>query len=231
MKRKTLLRGVLLALLICLLLCPAAVADEFDGSRNGSITLNLTDGKGNAASGGEFWLFRVGDAVVRGSNLCFELTADFAQTGVSLEDLNASSVAETLAQYAQQHPSLRLQSRSADRNGRVVFSRVPCGLYLVMQKTPASGYGFERMNAFMAAVPMTNESGTGWNYDVTARPKVEKKPLPTPTRTPGPSTTPPRDSKLPQTGLLVWPVLALAGLGVVLFAFGWFLRFTGKRHE
>ena len=47
MKRKTLLRGVLLALLICLLLCPAAVADEFDGSRNGSITLNLTDGKGN----------------------------------------------------------------------------------------------------------------------------------------------------------------------------------------
>ena len=231
MKRKTLLRGVLLALLICLLLCTAAVADEFDGSRNGSITLNLTDGKGNAASGGEFWLFRVGDAVVRGSNLCFELTADFAPTGVSLEDLNSSAVAETLAAYAQQHSGLCLQSRSADRNGRVGFSRVPCGLYLVMQKTPASGYGFERMSAFVAMIPMTNESGTGWDYDVTAKPKVEKKPTPTPTRTPGPSTTPPRDTKLPQTGLLMWPVLALAGLGVALFALGWFLRFTGKRHE
>ena len=87
------------------------------------------------------------------------------------------------------------------------------------------------MNAFVAAVPMTNESGTGWDYDVTAKPKVEKKPTPTPTRTPGPSTTPPRDTKLPQTGLLMWPVLALAGLGVALFALGWFLRFTGKRHE
>ena len=231
MKRKTLLRGLLLALLICLLLCPAAMADEADLSRNGSITLNLTDSKGNAASGGEFWLFRVGDPVVRNSNLCFELTDAFAPTGVSLEDLNSSAVAETLAAYAQQHSGLRLQSRSADRNGRVVFSRVPCGLYLVMQKAPASGYGFERMSAFVATIPMTNESGTGWDYDVTAKPKVEKKPTPTPTRTPGPSTTPPRDTKLPQTGLLVWPVLALAGLGVALFALGWFLRFTGKRHE
>ena len=47
MKKNNLLRGVLLALLICLLLCPAALADGVDLSRNGSITLKLTDGKGS----------------------------------------------------------------------------------------------------------------------------------------------------------------------------------------
>ena len=61
MKKNNLLRGVLLALLICLLLCPAALADGVELNRNGSITLKLTDSKGSAASGGEYWLFRVGD--------------------------------------------------------------------------------------------------------------------------------------------------------------------------
>ncbi len=231
MKKSILLRGVLLPLFICLLLCPAALADGIDWSRNGSITLKLTDSGGEAAAGGEYWLFRVGDPVVRNQNLCFELAGDFAPTGVSLDDLSSSAAAETLAVYAEFHPELRLQSRTADRRGQVVFSAIPCGLYLITQKTPGSHYGFERMSAFMAAVPMTNEDGTGWIFDVTARPKVERKPTPTPTRTPGPSVTPPRDSKLPQTGLLVWPVLALAGVGVGLFAVGWYVRFTGKKHE
>lgn len=231
MKKNNLLRGVLLALLICLLLCPTALADGVDLNRNGSITLKLTDSKGSAASGGEYWLFRVGDPVVRNHNLCFELAGDFVPTGVSLDDLSSSTAAEALAAYAELHPELRLQSRTADRQGRVVFSAIPCGLYLIVQKNPGSHYAFERMNAFMAAVPMTNEDGTGWLFDVTARPKVEKKPTPAPTRTPGPSVTPTRDSKLPQTGLLVWPVLVLAGVGVGLFAVGWYLRFTGKKHE
>ena len=176
MKKNNLLRRVLLALLICLLLCPAALADGVELNRNGSITLKLTDSKGSAASGGEYWLFRVGDPVVRSHNLCFELTGDFVPTGVSLDDLSSSTAAEALATYAELHPELRLQSRTADRQGRVVFSAIPCGLYLIAQKNPGFHYAFERMNAFMAAVPMTNEDGTGWLFDVTARPKVEKKP-------------------------------------------------------
>ena len=91
MKKNNLLRGVVLALLICLLLCPAALADGVDLNRNGSITLKLTDSKGSAASGGEYWLFRVGDPVVRNHNLCFELTGDFVPTGVSLDDLSSST--------------------------------------------------------------------------------------------------------------------------------------------
>ena len=157
MKKNNLLRGVLLALLICLLLCPAALADGVELNRNGSITLKLTDSKGSAASGGEYWLFRVGDPVVRNHNLCFELTGDFVPTGVSLDDLSSSTAAEALAAYAELHPERRLQSRTADRQGRVVFSAIPCGLYLIAQKNPGSHYAFERMNAFMAAVPMTNE--------------------------------------------------------------------------
>lgn len=83
---------------------PDSAGRRVDLNRNGSITLKLTDSKGSAASGGEYWLFRVGDPVVRNHNLCFELTGDFVPTGVSLDDLSSSTAAEALATYAELHP-------------------------------------------------------------------------------------------------------------------------------
>ena len=66
-----------------------------------------------------------------------------------------------------------------------------------------------------------------WTYSVTARPKEERTIVPTPTPQP---TAPPDEPHLPQTGLLLWPVLALAAAGLALFVCGWIVFFSRKRH-
>lgn len=222
------------AMLLCLcallgsLLPWTAQAAGLDLSRSGSIVLLLSDGQGHAAAGGEYRLYRVGEPVIRDSGLCFELTPDFQDSGVSLDDPGANRLAEALAAYAEAHPALPCRTQTADSEGCVRFEAVGSGLYLIMQSLPDATYPYERMTPFVVSVPMGSESGDGWVWDVTARPKVE--PTPAPTASPRP-TDPPEDPRLPQTGQLKWPVPVLAAAGLALFAAGWVLCFAGKRHE
>lgn len=220
--------------MVCLMLLLAALpgaesqAEAVDLTRMGSITLNLTDQNGRPASGGEYWLFRVGEPVIRQNQLTFDLAPAFAGSGVSLSDPSASHVAGLLVWYVQNQSLSPMQRQTANARGRVVFTNVPCGLYLVMQKEPDKTYGYERMSAFVASIPMT--SGQKWKYDVTATPKVQKKP--SPTGSPRPTATKsPYDSTLPQTGMLLWPIPVLAGAGIGLFVLGWVLCFGRKRHD
>ena len=222
------------ALLLCLcallgnLLPWTAQAAGLDLSRSGSLMLQLSDSQGNAASGGEYLLYRVGEPVIRESGLRFELAPDFQGSGVSLDDPGANRLAESLAVYAGAHPALPCRTQTADEEGCVRFEAVESGLYLVVQSAPDAAYPYERMTPFVVSVPMGSESGDGWVWDVIARPKVE--PTPAPSTSPRP-TNPPEDSRLPQTGQLKWPVPVLAVAGLALFAAGWVLCFAGKRHE
>lgn len=225
---------VWLMLLLAALPGPEIQAETVDLTRMGSITLNLTDQKGRPASGGEYWLFRVGEPVIRQSQLTFDLAPAFAGSGVSLSDPSASHVAGLLVWYVQNQSLSPMQRQTANAKGQVLFTNVPCGLYLVMQKEPDKTYGYEQMSAFVVSIPMT--SGQKWKYDVTAAPKVQKKPSatgsPKPTGSPSPTATKcPYDSKLPQTGMLLWPIPVLAGAGMGLFVLGWVLCFGRKRHD
>ena len=87
--------GMLLLALVC------ASAEELDLSRTGSIALELTGENGQVVSGGSFRLYRVGAPAIRENNLFFDRTADFAESGVSLEDLSKSALAEQLAAYVE----------------------------------------------------------------------------------------------------------------------------------
>ena len=213
--------GMLLLALVC------ASAEELDLSRTGSIALELTGENGQVVSGGSFRLYRVGAPAIRENNLVFDRTADFAESGVSLEDLSKSALAEQLAAYVETARPAPLATASADAKGKVQFSGLECGLYLVMQQ-PQKGDTYEPMTAFLASIPMTDPEGTRWLYDVSAKPKVEIKPAPS--VTPGP-TPGPEEPRLPQTGMLLWPIPVLAGLGIGLFVLGWVLVFRRKRHD
>ena len=87
--------GMLLLALVC------ASAEELDLSRTGSNALELTGENGQVVSGGSFRLYRVGAPAIRENNLVFDRTADFAESGVSLEDLSKSALAEQLAAYVE----------------------------------------------------------------------------------------------------------------------------------
>ena len=100
-----------------------------------------------------------------------------------------------------------------DKNGTATFSNLEFGLYLVVQKTAASGYG--KTSPFLVSVPYLYKGE--YKYNVTSQPKTDLEREVKP-------TTPPSSGggggKLPQTGQLWWPVPVLVCMGLGCIAVG-----------
>ena len=238
-------------LLTLMLLCGAAQAEGVL-SRNGSISVHIRTAEGENVPEAQIELYRVGDPDPESNSLAFVLSAAFAGSGIALDDLHGSTAADALNAYIEAQNVTPDAEQVTGMDGRVHFADVPCGLYLVRQNGfYGEGNGvFIQIAQFVVSVPMMNESGTGWIYDIQAQPKanpatepgpsigpggppgtpVETDP-PEPTFTPAPTNTPPpSEPSLPQTGMLRWPIPVLGVSGLVVFAAGWALAF-GKRKD
>ncbi|MCF0151633.1 MAG: Cna B-type domain-containing protein, partial [Firmicutes bacterium] len=118
----------------------------------------------------------------------------FADSGVSLADLQDPDLATHLYAHAQQK-KLKAVVKDADSRGEVSFSDLSLGLYLVAQKGTVSGY--YATAPFVVSLPMADPEGSGWLYEVSAAPKVEAKP--TRPVTPPPYIPPDTPSTPPET--------------------------------
>lgn len=169
-------------------------------------------------------LYRIGDARIANASRTFTIGGAFAGSGETLSDLKDKGLPERLLKYAQDNGIAPDYSAATSEDGRAVFSNLPEGAYLVCQNGFEKTCYFTEIEPFVVTLPMTVNGE--WSYHVTAEPKADvvTRPTATPAPTEGPS-----DSKLPQSGLLRWPVIALSVGGVVLFAMGWTLWFMGKR--
>ena len=108
--------------------------------------------------------------------------------------------------------------------GRAVHEPLAAGLYLLTAAPCQKGSYTYTATPALVGLPL-EQPGGGWQYTVTAAPKLER----TGTYVPpviiipdNPAPTP--ADKLPQTGLLQWPIALLAALGLVLLAVGGALR-------
>lgn len=228
--KKRMTTFVLSLLLLLGLSVPAAAHDVPDLTRQGQISVTMAY-QGKTVSGGTLTLYRVGQVHEDDGNYDFQPTGDFASCGASFADVTSSALAASLAQYAKNH-DLSGVTKQVGADGKVAFSNLEVGLYLLVQNKAADGY--RKAKPFLVSLPYL-EDGV-YRYEVDASPKVELTRETTPTN---PPKTPPKPStpktpggKLPQTGQLNWPVPVLSILGLCLFAGGWFLRFGKKeRHE
>ncbi len=225
MKKMRAGRAILAAVMILILGC-AALA-ELDLAKEGSIGVRIHTGQGVNVENARIELFLVGQPVIRNNNLCFDPTPDFAPAGLNLDDVNNPALPEKIQKFARENGAEPWAKQSTDENGWVRFQKLPVGLYAVVQngfdvKNPA----FTEIKPFMIMLPMTQDGD--WAYEIEASPKAGARPVPTDTPKP---TKPPEDEKIPQTGMLRWPVLALACGGVLLFSLGWALCFMGKRKK
>lgn len=214
--RKKLLSLLLAAAFLSIMSVPAFAHDVPDMGRKGSINIEVSyDGK--PVSGGTLTAYRVAEIAEDDGNYSFALIGDFARSGESLTDIASAALAEKLAGYAGETAG---ETKPIDGQGKVSFTGLELGLYLLVQDEAAKGYS--KIAPFLVSVPM-NEDGV-YLYDVDASPKAELKKAPQPSPTP----CPPSGSKLPQTGQLNWPVPVLVLLGLGLFSAGWLLC-LGKR--
>ncbi len=165
--------AIALALFCCLLVGlpqTSLAADPVDTSRVCSLTL-ICHYASEPLNGMGVQLYRVADGTI-GQTLT--LSGSFAASGVSLNGLDSAgwtSAAATLAGYAQTNSIAATRSAKTDANGAAVFGSLSQGVYLVTGTSLTIGLHTYYFAPFLAALPNPTQTG-GWNYDVTAYPKV-----------------------------------------------------------
>ena len=158
----------------------AATAASIELTRKGSITVTLRDSEsGSAVSGGKLTLYQVASISRQNGNLSYDYTNGFENCGVSLGDLSESDLARILDD--KRPAGSKGETLTLDTDGKAVFSRLPLGLYLVVQSTASTGY--EKINPFLVSVPLVEEDT--YLYDVDALPKVGTLTPTTPPDVPG----------------------------------------------
>ena len=164
------LAAVLLA--VCLVVCCALPAFATSANivlgRLGSLHVRLYDTHNDVPlRGGELTLYQVAAVKRTGGDLSYAYTGDFAGCGVPLGDLSASTLADRLVKYLPAVPTVATQ-QDVNEEGYADITKLPQGLYLVVQ-TKAS-HGYEAIKPFLVSIPLPD--GDGWIYDVDATPKV-----------------------------------------------------------
>ena len=215
--RKHVISGLLALLFLLALPLSAAAHAVPDESRNGhcSITISMTY-KGKAVRGGTLALYKVGDVAEDDGNYSFvpveEIQADIPEFG----DIESPDLAGRLAELKGKLTPVTSDPVTVDRDGNATFSDLTFGLYLVVQKTAAPGYG--KTAPFLVSVPYLYADE--YQYDVTSQPKTDLEREVKPTAPPSTGGW----NQLPQTGQLWWPVPVLACAGLGCIAVGLFRR-------
>ena len=215
------LLSVLLALLLLLCLPLSASAHPVpDESQNGhcSITITMTY-KGKAVPGGTLALYKVGDVHEDNGNYSF-VPVDAIQSDISeFGNIESSDLPGKLAELEKELTSVTAKPVTIDKDGTATFPNLRFGLYLVVQKTAAFGYG--NTAPFLVSVPYLYKGE--YKYNVTSLPKTDLEREVEPTTPPSPG-----GSKLPQTGQLWWPVPVLICMGLGCIAVGLLRRREGS---
>ena len=209
--RKHVISGLLALLFLLALPVSAAAQTVPDESRNGhcSITVSMTY-KEKAVRGGKLALYKVGDVAENDGNYSFvpvkEIQADIPEFG----DIESPDLAGKLCKLESKLTPVTDLPKKVGEDGNATFSNLTFGLYLVVQKTAASGYG--KTKPFLVSLPYLYEGE--YQYDVASQPKTDLEREVKPT---APPSSGGGGGKLPQTGQLWWPVpvLACAGLGCI----------------
>lgn len=218
MLRKTLCRLLCCIAILCLAATSVFAAGYFNGSdQPGSIVFDFNTAE-HSVSGGSVDLRMV--ACWDNDAKTLKWCEGYADVGISLENVLGQEDAARLFIWAESKslPATRLE---VGEDGTALAEGLTCGLYLVSQITPFTGY--ECMLPALISVPL--EVDGQWILDVEASPKLV--PLVQETTAPPTKPTPP---PLPPTGQVNWPIPLLFVGGSFLILLGLCLR-KQQRHE
>ena len=220
MKKHLISALLALLLLLCLPLSAAAAHPVPDLTRKGSITITMKY-KGKPVSGGTLALYRVGDVHEDDGNYSFVPVKGLEALDYS--DIQSPDLAKAAAKAVEEKKIAAVQTVTIGSSGTAEFSDLALGLYLVAQKTAASGY---KMTAsFLVSVPYLEDGAYVYNVKADPKTDLEREVKPTPTEKP---STPSGGGKLPQTGQLWWPVPVLICMGLGCIAVGLIRRREGS---
>ena len=161
--------GLCLILIMMIAVMSAPAMADMDLSATGSVSLRIHTASDVNVKNAHIELFFVGAPAIENYNLRFDLTPDFAGSGVSLSDLSDASIAAALDAWIDANSILPNRELNTGADGRVTFESVPTGLYLVRQDRFANGRrgSYSEIAPFIVTVPMTQDNE--WVYEIDAQ--------------------------------------------------------------
>lgn len=157
------------------------------------------------------------------SNLKYKFTDSFS--GMVLED-NVSDLeyAIKLNDYIKQNNIAGIQLFT-NKNGEVNFKNLKLGMYLITIDTFYYNEKNYTVNPFLIEIPQPDQE-IEWNYIITAYPKIFEK-IENDEKNDSQENINVSENilenKLPETGILVWPIPILAFIGLLFLLIGYFL--------
>lgn len=173
----------------------------------GSITITLSDGKGEGTSkeGVEFSCLKVAD-IEKGEYI---LADEYQTLGIDINNLQNSSDLEAAATKISEVAGDGTLI-TTDMNGKLIFSNLDVGVYLI---EASNDENYDDVTPLLISIPTWNETDGVMDYDVNVIPKHTPKP-----ETPEEPCTP---KPCPQTGVDSYTWLYFGGaalLGIALVA-------------
>ena len=165
MNRKIITFCVIIVLLLTF--SYTVLAEEFDQSKTGSISVTLIEQKQNEPIvGAELSVYYVATVMLDADeNLIYDYTENFKQFDTAIND---TSLATKLDAFVSQHsvPSIKMTTNA---EGTALCNELSLGLYFVKQTGAVEG--FAPCTPFLVTVP--NEKNGEYVYEVNASPKTE----------------------------------------------------------
>lgn len=231
---KQTIKKIMLAALTLGLCLGAGRAERTLAAQQNSLTLEVVyhpdKDSSQAVGGGVFSVYKVADLIDKEAVFRYTAASAFGNLGIDFQHMTAGKSKEAAAQLATVVQSKQLNAlavATADASGRVSFTELEDGMYLILQ-TDSTGEAkdYQSLEPFLLMIPqpVQREGGIIWQKDVVAYPKAEllKKPTfpPSPPQPPGPQPPQPPRPHNPSTGERSWlylvPLAAVSAMVIVI---------------
>lgn len=162
------------ALVVSAFVMPVFAEPTIDPNAKGSITINKYEGQPGDTStkldGVEFTIYKIAE-IVQSEESPIDVTLKPTVEGITSIDSNTKyDTIKAAVDAAIAANKLSPEAVGETSNGTVTFDELDLGVYLVVE-TKAPAQIVTRSANFLVSIPMTNEAGTGWEYDIIANPK------------------------------------------------------------
>lgn len=183
-KFRKMLAGVLSAAMVLSTMTVTAFAAETkmptidtDTTKKGSITINKYEGSDTSKplAGVEFTIYKVADLEQSSSNnveLKYKTLIDGVNITRDTKYEENNEFAKAVNKAIQEKKLSEAGHGTTNTSGQVKFESLSLGIYLVVE-TDAPSQVVNKTANFLVSVPMTNEAGDDWVYDIIANPKNE----------------------------------------------------------
>ena len=153
----------------------------------------------------------------------FSISFSHKSTILSISYLSESNL-ENLKTYAKTNAE-PLFTKTTDTTGKFTLTNLDLGTYLLVQENKTDEITMQTM---LISVPeLTVENGL--KYEITAKPKILNKEIVDQNNSG--KTELVKDSQLPYTGVLNWPIPVLVIAGIAIFCVAWLKVYSTSKKK